>query len=64
VRLTWEDEVLTIDITDDGLGTVAAPAGNGLINIRERAAACGGVAVAGPRVDGPGFRVNARFPAR
>jgi len=64
VRLTWEDEVLTIDITDDGRGTVATPAGNGLINIRERAAACGGAAAVGPRTDGPGFRVSARFPAR
>jgi signal transduction histidine kinase len=63
-RLTWEDEVLTIDITDDGQGMAVAPGGNGLINIRERAAACGGTVVAGPRTDGPGFRVNARFPAR
>lgn len=64
VRLTWEDEVLTVEITDDGAGTAPGSAGNGLIGIRERAAACGGTAVAGPRSDGPGFRVTARFPAR
>lgn len=64
VRLTWEDEVLTVEITDDGVGEVPGPGGNGLIGIRERAAACGGTAVAGPRADGPGFRVTARFPAR
>jgi signal transduction histidine kinase len=62
VRLRWEDEALTIDITDDGAGAATAGEGNGLIGIRERAAACGGVAVAGPRTDGPGFHVTARFP--
>lgn len=64
VRVTWEDEVVTVEITDDGVGRDPAPGGNGLIGIRERAAACGGAAVAGPRSDGPGFRVQARFPTR
>ena len=64
VRLAWEDEVLTVEITDDGASTPAGSPGNGLIGIRERAAACGGTAVAGPRPDGQGFRVTARFPAR
>ena len=64
VRLTWEDEVLTVEITDDGASTPSGSAGNGLIGIRERAAACGGTAVAGPREDGQGFRVTARFPSR
>jgi signal transduction histidine kinase len=62
VRLTWKDEGLTVDITDDGRGAPVTAGGNGLIGIRERAAACGGTAVAGPRPDGPGFRVTARFP--
>ncbi|MFL6120380.1 sensor histidine kinase [Actinophytocola sp.] len=63
VRLTWEPKRLTVDITDDGHGTPVPSDGNGLIGIRERAAACGGTAVAGPRPDGRGFRVTARFPA-
>jgi signal transduction histidine kinase len=64
VRLTWEDSALTVTITDDGRGGAITPGGNGLINIRERAAACGGTVTAGPRRDGPGFAVEARFPAR
>ncbi|MGI5165085.1 sensor histidine kinase [Spirillospora sp. CA-253888] len=68
VRLAWHEEDLVIDIVDDGRGAGAAPAtglpagGNGLIGIRERAAACGGAATAGPREDGPGFRVSVRLP--
>lgn len=64
IRLRWEDDALTIDVTDDGLGSGLAlpPGGNGLIGIRERAAACGGTATAGRRADGPGFRVSVRLP--
>nr|WP_231509744.1 histidine kinase [Streptosporangium roseum] len=64
IRLRWEDDALTIDVTDDGLGSGVAlpPGGNGLIGIRERAAACGGTATAGRRADGPGFRVSVRLP--
>lgn len=64
VRLAWEDKAVTIDITDDGRAAAVAPGGHGLINIRERAAACGGTVVAGPRPDAPGFRVTASFPTR
>lgn len=63
VNLTWEDETLEVEITDDGHGSPAMTNGNGLIGIRERAAACGGTAVTGPRTDATGFRVTARFPA-
>ena len=64
VRLDWEDEMLTITVTDDGRGA-AVPAeggGHGLIGIRERAAACGGTASAGPRPDGPGMTFTLRLP--
>ncbi|MGI5273238.1 sensor histidine kinase [Nonomuraea sp. CA-218870] len=64
VRLTWEDDSLMIDVMDDGRGGGRAlpSGGHGLIGIRERAAACGGTATAGPRQDAPGFRVSARLP--
>lgn len=62
VCLKWKDNTLTLNITDDGPGTTVLTGGNGLINIRERATACGGTATAGPREDGQGFRVTARFP--
>ncbi|MEV4074299.1 sensor histidine kinase [Nonomuraea fuscirosea] len=68
ISLVWQDHALMIDITDDG-GSAASgrdqelpSGGNGLIGIRERAAACGGSAVAGPREDGPGFRVRVLLP--
>ncbi|MGI5286062.1 sensor histidine kinase [Nonomuraea polychroma] len=64
IRLTWEDDDLVIDISDNGTGGGRAlpSGGNGLIGIRERAAACGGDATAGPRQDGPGFVVSIRLP--
>ncbi|WP_043621640.1 sensor histidine kinase [Nonomuraea candida] len=64
VSLTWQDHAFMIDITDDGRGrdTALPSGGNGLIGIRERAAACGGSATLGPRSDGPGFRVLVRLP--
>jgi signal transduction histidine kinase len=64
IRLTWEDDTLMLDITDDGrgVGRGLPSGGHGLIGIRERAAACGGTATAGPRSDGPGFQVSVRLP--
>ncbi|GAA4525380.1 MULTISPECIES: sensor histidine kinase [Nonomuraea] len=64
IRLTWEDDTLMIDVTDDGRGAGRAlpSGGHGLIGIRERATACGGTATAGPRTDAPGFHVSARLP--
>ncbi|MEU5266677.1 sensor histidine kinase [Amycolatopsis sp. NPDC021455] len=65
VRLDWQDGTLTLEITDDGRGTAGpGTGGHGLIGIRERATACGAEVTAGPRPDGPGFRVRVRFGAR
>jgi signal transduction histidine kinase len=61
VRLEWRDTELMITVVDDGRGgTGTAGSGNGLVGIRERAAACGGTAQAGP-VPG-GYRVTASLP--
>ncbi|SEG97926.1 Signal transduction histidine kinase [Nonomuraea solani] len=64
ITLTWQDDALMIDITDDGRGRASSipSGGNGLIGIRERALACGGTAVTGPRDDGRGFQVLVRLP--
>ncbi|MEV8224616.1 histidine kinase [Streptomyces sp. NPDC079167] len=70
LHLHWQEDrgIVQLDITDDGPATGQRPArllpsgGRGLINIRERARACGGTAECGPRTDGPGFRVRARLP--
>ena len=61
VRLGYDDGV-TIDVTDDGRGGPAEP-GNGIRGMKERAAALGGTADAGP-VPGAagGFRVTAQLP--
>ncbi|TDD51213.1 sensor histidine kinase [Nonomuraea terrae] len=66
IALTWQERELMIDITDDGRGRDPGlpSGGNGLIGIRERAAACGGSAQAGPRADGRGFRVSVRLPVQ
>jgi signal transduction histidine kinase len=65
VRVTAEDGVLTIDVTDDGPGSghrATVPGGGmGLVGMKERAAAHGGTLTAGPR-PGAGFRVLATLP--
>ncbi|MES4909147.1 MULTISPECIES: sensor histidine kinase [unclassified Streptomyces] len=67
VRLRYATAELELRIDDDGPATAigatsgAADGGNGLVGMRERAAALGGTVTAGPRPDG-GFRVLARLP--
>jgi signal transduction histidine kinase len=62
IRLHHQDGTLTIEISDNGHGAGHRAGGHGLIGIRERASACGGTMTAGPREDGPGFRVRVSFP--
>ena len=70
VRIDRTEFALEIAVSDDGCG-VPVPSssqgslwsgGRGLIGIRERAAACGGAATAGPGRGGRGFVVTACLP--
>ncbi|MCX5194058.1 histidine kinase [Streptomyces sp. NBC_00249] len=61
VRLEYGSEDLTVTVTDDGRGPGAGKgdgSGHGLIGIRERAAAHGGTAVAGPGAGGVGWSLR------
>lgn len=68
VTLAWSPEGLAVEVRDDGhggapgggTGSAAGRGGDGLINIVERAAACGGTATAGPVAGG--FLVSAWLP--
>jgi signal transduction histidine kinase len=61
VRMHWSRDHLILTIIDNGVGGQPSPGGHGLVGIRERAGACGGTAVAGPRASG-GFEVRADLP--
>ncbi|MBT2508460.1 sensor histidine kinase [Streptomyces sp. ISL-98] len=65
VRLAYAPGRLDLRIDDEGpaTGGHAGGSGNGLVGMRERAAALGGTIEAGPRPDG-GFRVEATLPFR
>jgi len=65
VHLHYTPDALTVQVDDDGRGTVTRPAGPGLglIGMRERVSALGGRLHAGPQ-DGGGFRVRAELPVR
>lgn len=62
VRLGYGADELSVQIDDDGHGG-AAPAGNGIRGMAERAQALGGDVTAAPR-EGGGYRVRARLPVR
>jgi signal transduction histidine kinase len=63
VRVGYRPEGLLIGVDDDGPATATQETGggNGLVGMRERAAAFGGTVEAGPRPDG-GFSVLVRLP--
>ena len=65
VVVTYEDDALSVEITDDGRGApaaVTAPGtGHGIAGMAERASLYGGEFHAGP-LPGQGFRVAARLP--
>lgn len=64
VALRWQPQELTVEVADDGGGSMPAPAvpgaGAGLQGLRDRIAAVGGTFSATPRE--LGFAVRARFP--
>jgi len=62
VRLSSDDDTLTIEVTDQGSGVSTLPgSGHGLVGMRERATLLGGTFEAGPSLRG-GFRIMARLP--
>jgi signal transduction histidine kinase len=67
ITVRERDDLLDLEVIDDGTGNGnVAPGdvepGHGLLGMRERAALLGGSLVAGPRRDGPGWRVRATLP--
>jgi signal transduction histidine kinase len=69
VHLHYAPEILSIQVDDDGKGTVSSAGirpsspGLGLVGMRERVSALGGHLRAGPQ-DGGGFQVRAELPTR
>ncbi|MFP5372804.1 MAG: sensor histidine kinase [Actinomycetes bacterium] len=67
VRLVRGEEELGIQVVDDGGGAELSSSrgsGLGLLGMRERVALFEGRLVAGPRPDGPGWRIDAVLPVR
>lgn len=66
VRISYEPDVLVVEVTDDGRGAATSlsgvGSGHGLIGMRERVEIYGGELTSGPRPGG-GFVVRAVLPA-
>ena len=64
VRVDYGPDAVTIDVVDDGTArtTSGAPAGHGLVGMRQRARVFGGTTTAGP-APGGGWHVRAELPA-
>jgi two-component system sensor histidine kinase DesK len=63
IRLVPALDQASVEIVDDGRGVNGADGGGtGLTGLKERLARAGGRLEAGPRDDGPGFRVRAIVP--
>ena len=64
VRVDYGPGAVTIDVVDDGTArtTSGAPAGHGLVGMRQRARVFGGTTTAGP-APGGGWQVRAELPA-
>lgn len=65
VILSWEENAVVLEVTDDGRGAAAANdgKGHGIVGMKERAAIFGGTVEAGPIPSG-GYRVHAWVPIR
>ncbi|WP_453849369.1 sensor histidine kinase [Streptomyces tsukubensis] len=64
VRLVLDGPLLTVVVTDDGRGPSPGGGGQGLVGIRERAAAHGGSVRTGSGPGGRGFELRVRLPLR
>jgi signal transduction histidine kinase len=66
IRLAYRPEHLEVEVVDDGSAAVPVPDapsdGHGLVGMRERVGLLAGELIAGPRLDGPGYRVYALLP--
>jgi signal transduction histidine kinase len=61
IRVTWGQQDAQVEVTDDGAAEAPSLPGYGLLGLKERAAARGGVAEAGP-LPGAGFRLRLAVP--
>ena len=61
VRLRYDPDAIELEVTNSGRSAMPMRPGLGLVGMRERAAASGGVLEAGPRARG-GFLVRLRIP--
>jgi signal transduction histidine kinase len=61
IHIRYDDDMLVVEVTDDGPGGEGRPAGHGLTGMRERAELFGGTLEVGPSQTG-GFGVCARLP--